>query len=473
VPIGNRGGSATDNAEILATESVKLLRAMRLDPKELRGVGIQITKLDSDKAVEREVGQSTLSFGAKRKRENLVTRRSDTPVSIEAGPSSDTAQPPTVEEVDDIVEEVEARPSSPVTVLTDVERSPSPEVVQKPEPALRSSPPLTRRQASLRDVQAGPSKQHASSDGIDPDFLAALPLELRQEVKRDYALIKQAANPVPPPPKDHTRERSATESPTKAAGKHAAAHITRQLRPKVKTQMKATAIAAMPLYGAWAKAQERETTVDLTAEDEDEEEVCGYRVSELRDLGLHPEVFCELPEDMRKEVIAEERRKHRQRKVLHRPADTFRLRANQRESTRTASLSPGKSSRAGTVPPHRPLAAVSLPPKPSLLKATALPDVLETVTRWIDSCKGGPPADRDAGKVKTYLVKCLDKGTGVGGAENAVEVLKWMRMELRARWPEDENGEDGAGKVWWLTWRGFVGIVNELAVKRFGAPLRL
>ena len=435
-------------------------------------MGIQITKLDSDKAVERAVGQSTLSFGAKRKREELVTRRSDTPISVGAGPSSDNA-PPTVDEIEELVESIEARPSSPVTVLTDIERSPTPEVALKPVPVVRSTPPLTRRQASLRDVQAGPSRQHASSDGIDPDFLAALPLELRQEVKRDYALAKQAAKPIPPPPKDAIRQRDATESPTKATGKHAAAHITRQLRPKVKTQMKATALAAMPLYGAWAKAQEREDTVDLTADDEDDEEVCGYRVSELRDLGLHPEVFRELPEEVRTEVIAEERRKYRQRKVLHRPADTFRLRANQRESTRTASLSPSKASRAGTVPPHRPLAAVSLTPKPSLLKATSLPDVLETVTRWIDSRKGGPPAERDAGKVRTYLIRCLDEGTGVGGPENAMEVLKWMRLELRARWPECETRNEGAGKVWWAVWRGFLGSVNDLAVRRFGAPFRL
>jgi DNA repair protein REV1 len=37
--IANKGGSATDDPVILGTESVKLLRAMKVDPVEMRGVG--------------------------------------------------------------------------------------------------------------------------------------------------------------------------------------------------------------------------------------------------------------------------------------------------------------------------------------------------------------------------------------------------------------------------------------------------
>jgi DNA repair protein REV1 len=309
---------------------------------------------------------------------------------------------------------------------------------------------------------SGPSRIVDSSDGIDPDFLAALPPDLRLEVKRDYALAK--AQPSGPAGRQSV-ERAATESPTKIQTKHAAAHITRQLRPKVKTQMKATAVAETPLYGAWAKAADE--PVDLTV-DEDEE-IGGYTMSELRDLGIDPDVFGALPNDMRREIITEERKKRRQRKMLHRPADTSRLRAKTRDDTRTVSLSP---SRAGSVPAQsRPLVAVSLPPRPALLKASSLSDVQETITRWIDSRKGGPPAEKDAGKVQAYLVKCFDGDMGVSAAENAVEALKWMRLELRDRWPEMESS--AAGRVWWDTWRRFVEAVDASSIERFGAPVRL
>lgn len=360
-------------------ESVKLLRAMKLDSRELRGVGIQITKLDGEKAVEREVGQGTLSFGIKQK---------------------------------ELDKEVTPDHLDPV--------------------------PVAEAEASRIGA-------------IDPEFLAALPVELRQEVEQDY---------VKPPLPVKRASTESVESPSRRT-MNAAAHITRQLRPKVKTQMKASAVAELPLYNAWAKAEAE--PVDLTFDDE---EIGGYAVSELRDLGIDPEVFTALPDEMRKEIIAEERKKSRQRGILRRPADTSRLRT--RDTTRTASLSP--SSRGGSVPAHRPLAAVSLPLKPALMKATALPDVLETITKWIDSRKGGPPAERDAGKVQTYLVKCFDPGMGVGAAENAVEALKWMKLELKDRWPGEEAE---AGLVWWQTWRRYVEAVNKASVKSLGASITI
>lgn len=453
--IANKGGSATDDAGVLALESVKLLRAMKLDPKELRGVGIQITKLDGEVGPERAAGQGTLSFGVKRKRFEGKDGGEDT-TSGDVTPDLATEDPDPGVVATVKPDEMSIEPSATTTLVPSIESIP---------PPARSTPPLTRRRASLRESIAGPSRLPASSDGIDPEFLAALPEDLRQEVKRDYKLSKQtaAADPAEQP-----REAEMPETPPKAREKHAAAHITRQLRPKLKTQMKAAAVADLPLYGAWARAGEKAEAIDLTENDDDE--VGGYRLSEIRELGLDPGVFKELPEDLRKEIIEEERRKNRQRQVLYRPADTSRLKSVDRDTTRTGSLSPARSSRAGSAAPHgRPLVAVSLLPKPSLLKATSLPDILDTIDRWIDSRKGGPPAERDAAKVKLYLVKCLDEGVGVGAVENAVEVLRHMRLEIEDRWPT----ENEAGQAWWNTWRDFVRAVNERAVLRFGAPLRL
>ncbi|KAK1924231.1 hypothetical protein DB88DRAFT_535146 [Papiliotrema laurentii] len=405
--IANKGGSATDDAGVLALESVKLLRAMKLDPKELRGVGIQITKLDGEVGPERAAGQGTLSFGVKRKRFEGKDGGEDT-TSGDVTPDLATEDPDPGVVATVKPDEMSIEPSATTTLVPSIESIP---------PPARSTPPLTRRRASLPE---------------------------------------------------QPREAEMPETPPKAREKHAAAHITRQLRPKLKTQMKAAAVADLPLYGAWARAGEKAEAIDLTENDDDE--VGGYRLSEIRELGLDPGVFKELPEDLRKEIIEEERRKNRQRQVLYRPADTSRLKSVDRDTTRTGSLSPARSSRAGSAAPHgRPLVAVSLLPKPSLLKATSLPDILDTIDRWIDSRKGGPPAERDAAKVKLYLVKCLDEGVGVGAVENAVEVLRHMRLEIEDRWPT----ENEAGQAWWNTWRDFVRAVNERAVLRFGAPLRL
>ena len=413
---------------------------MRMDPKELRGVGIQITKLDGEKpaVVEREPGQGALKFSVK-----------------PAAPSKP-----------ELMEKAEPKQQVEVSEAVMVQKGKAKEA-DSPSPV--SAPPQAR--LPLDGV-------HPSSEGIDPDFLAALPPSLQEEVQRDYETTRKArkrskAHSVPPEP--------VQESESPSIGRHAAAHITRQLRPKVKTQLKAGAVAELPLYSAWAQAGQADSeSGGLEAESSRRTEKVGkYLVSELEDLSIDPDVFGALPEDMREEIILEERRKARQRKLLHRPADTSRLPARERErALQSASPSSNRAYRAGSIPAQtkaqnqKPLVAVSLPQKPSLLKATALPDVLDTITRWIDSRKGAAPAEKDAAKVRTYLVKCFDEGMGMQASENAVEVLKWMRLEIGLRWG-GPSVDDDAGQAWWVTWRGFRQVVDELAVKRFGAPLRL
>lgn len=468
-PVFNKGGSATDDPAVLGTEAVKLLRAMRLDPVELRGVGIQITKLDGEaKVAEREVGQGTLSFAKKRTASEAValerqaSEGSPKPASkVEIGRTTPHAVIPTG------THPVESTISPPPRSVSPLSASPEPEAVPRP--------PI-QRNASAGPSRAGPS---ASSEGIDPEFLAALPPDLRHEVKRDFSRTRATSEKpnTTKAPAEAVSLPSTTVSPARAQGKHAAAHITKQLRPKLKTQLKATAVADLPLYGAWTKANDKDKdkeVMDLTMEPIENEMIGAYQISELVDLGVDPGVFSELPEDLQKEVVKEERAKARKRKILHRPADTSMSRGTGRDAVRTASISPSRSARAGSAVPAQSHLAITRPSKPTLLKATSLPDVLDTVTRWIESRGGAGPAARDANKVRAYLVKCMAPEAGMGGPENAVEVLRWMRSLLRDMWdPSGIDRDAGAGKEWWETWAGFRDQVDRISRERFGAGIRL
>lgn len=109
------------------------------------------------------------------------------------------------------------------------------------------------------------------------------------------------------------------------------------------------------------------------------------------------------------------------------------------------------------------------------------------VSRWIESrvSKGAGPAPKDAGKVKAYLVKCMDPESGLGGVEIAVEVLKFMRVVIEETWEESAVDDEYAmglgmkeesvlaGRAWWATWREFRDEVERVSVQRFGAGLRL
>lgn len=444
-------------------------------------MGIQITKLDGEKGPDRAPGQGTLSFSKKRTLNGGIKAETPQPLSrdLEDDESRVKDEAPPVETVED-----DAGDRSPTHSLPRSDPSPSP-----------PPPPKDALPAIPRNASAGPSRPplgiSTSSDGIDPDFLAALPEELRREVKQDFARTRAASKPIapaklptPPPRPSTTPSRHGNPvqeeetTPTKAKGKHHAAHITRQLRPKVKTQLKAAAVAELPLYSAWARAEAQDEIVDLTGPSAEDEQIGEYSVGELKDLGIDPAVFRELPEDLQKDVVETERAKYKKRKILHRPADTSRFRARERFEARTTSRSPSRS-RADSAPPTGPRIAITRPTKPTLLKATSLEDVKDTVTRWITSRKAGPAA-KDSRKVKEYIVKSMAPSAGTGGIEMAIEVLRWMRVVVEDRWGApnelyDEKGEQGkkAREEWWNTWTEFVREVDKISKERFGAGIRL
>ncbi|WWD17305.1 hypothetical protein CI109_101745 [Kwoniella shandongensis] len=493
-PISTRGGGGgpTDDPEILGQESVKLLRAMRLDPAELRGVGIQVTKLDSEKEKkeEREAGQGVLSFA--RKWGTTAVKRSETP----SVPHKEETLP-VARATEEALSIVHVHKPETKTTVTDVQDDQARSVSPLMEEAAQAEPTAV----TILDPDSA-----SGSDEIDPDFLAALPPELQLEVKRDHAqslarqkrdtsrATSERPNASAGPSTTRAGTRATTTSPAKST-MHEAAHITRQLRPKTKTQMKASALAERPLFGAWAKAQAHEEVVDLTGpssgEGGVERELIGgmYEVTELRELGIDPEVFGALPDEMRKEIVDEERRKARQRRILRRPA-MVGDRSRSREQS-AMSVSPTKSSRAGSVPPPPgaglgPRIVINRPKPPSLLNATDIEDVKGTIEKWIESRNGKGPAGRDAGKVLTYLKKCVGDQGGVGGVERAVEVLMWMRLLLRERWKgqekehnreeEEEEGSGagaGAGSEWWSVWRGFRDEIDKICEEGFGAGLRI
>jgi len=425
---------------------------MKVDPVEMRGVGIQITKLDGEGGKpEREAGQGMLSFGKKRQRDEEV-----------------------------------AEPITSIKVIKDGlprERSVSRSVSSSPQPIAESvklatnqpiSHPVTRSRTVTRSPERpdpGPSRliPAASSDGLDPDFLAALPDDLRQEVKRDHALTKarsraNSEKPITDVQVTKDRDRATTISPKK--GMHATAHITKQLRPKVKTQLKASAISELPLYGAWNKAKIPEDIVDLSNDEGEKEKIGNYFIKDLEELGIDPAFLRDLPEEMQKEVVDQEMSRRNKRTLLHRPADTHRIKPRTR-----ASASPTRS-RGGSVPVAKILGpTITRPTKPKLFSATTLDEVTDIITKWIDSRKGSGPAIKDSKKVEAYLVKCMRPEYGLGGMEMAIEVLKFMRVTIDERW--EEGIEDDVGGEWWGTWRGFRDVVDGLCRESFGAGLRL
>ncbi|TXT10566.1 hypothetical protein VHUM_02071 [Vanrija humicola] len=388
-------GTATDDAEVIGAEAVKLLASMRLDPVELRGVGIQVTKLE-------------FSAG---------------PPKGQGLPDDDEADsPPTEASVEG---EMVAAPASP----------PAPGPPPAPEPP---------------------------SD-VDSDFLAAMPPSIRAELEAEMA---------------SKRKRKDAELPKRPGGRHKYAHITKQLRPKIKTTLGNKAIAELPLYSAWGKrggSRSRSHSVDpavgvttsTTDSDSDVQvveadvpHIGDFAVSTLRDLGIDLDVFAALPADLRAEVVQAER----QRLGLRRTGGKHSAKA----------ASPAKRTKSAAAPKIAPTPAV-VAHKPALFGARDTSAVADVLTRWVVTC-GAQPADADVARVGKYLVKCVH--ASMGGVDHVAVLLRHLRglagdMGREGEGEEGEGSEAEAGLAWWSVIERLKAEVDAAVVSKFGAPLRL
>jgi len=165
-------GRATDDDKIIGSLSWKLLKAMSIPPSELRGLGIQIQKLEATAAPVTPAGQARLSLK---------------PAPAVAGPSKGrgiTSQDHSHEAV----------------TRVDLQR------------LSRNAPP---------QAQSDPALPTFSQ--VDMSVFAALPEEIRQELQAEYK--QRSVTPAPAPAR--------SPSPGPAVEPHKdLAHITRQLAPR-------------------------------------------------------------------------------------------------------------------------------------------------------------------------------------------------------------------------------------------------
>ncbi|WVN88248.1 uncharacterized protein L203_103449 [Cryptococcus depauperatus CBS 7841] len=462
-------GDATDDPVVLADEAVKLLKTLKIDPVELRGVGIQVTKLDNenqDKERQRDIGQGTLDF-VKQAPDAVNTRAPVLPLH----PFQRE------EELDDIDPEFLA--ALPSFLASEVGRN---HVTKKDQHN------VSKPQSQYANLHSSPS--------LDQDMVSSPPSSPSVKV----------VSPGSSRPPNRQRTLSPVKPASKGTRKSEAAHIVRQLRPKGKMQLKAGQIAEGPLFGAWAKVREKSidphtnnhrgesAIVDLTEDSpkdknnreseektntkRDKVEIApGYTLQQLEQFNIDPSVFAALPSDVQKEVISQEERNVKRRQALFQPGDRTRSRAV------SASVSPVKPVRQGSrVQPLQSIRAravkIIIPPKPALMKATSLPDIFSTIELWIDSRKDRPPAERDATKVMNYLKRCMNEAQSKVGDEldRAVEVLRWMRIILQEKWCDEATTDEKkseAGKEWWKVWHEMVNELNAMSVNYFGAALRI
>ncbi|KAJ6620397.1 hypothetical protein B0H10DRAFT_2207916 [Mycena sp. CBHHK59/15] len=200
-PLAGPDGRATSDDKVIGEHAWRILKSFNFDPKELRGIGIQIQKLEStDGPADTNPGQSKLSFKSAEPIVRPPPIAPPPPVQVApppqpaAGPPTDAALP-AIEDVDPAV--LEALPLDVRSELEDAWRRRS----ESPFPGKPPAPPLP----PLMLGRGPPRPRFAAPQGVFPQRKSAQPTKLQQIALRlaprngAYVLDKNTVHPNRPP----------------------------------------------------------------------------------------------------------------------------------------------------------------------------------------------------------------------------------------------------------------------------------
>ncbi|KAF2850284.1 DNA damage repair protein-like protein Mus42 [Plenodomus tracheiphilus IPT5] len=470
-------GVATNSKEVLTKEALGILRGFGFTPGELRGIGIQMTKLEPMRSAtdgSLEGSQRRLQFKvgdakpATSHAKPTTTRQ--LPRAVEEDPIQDDPETPRKNKTaldDDHVsfgaqELNHSTPSRrPLNTLGTQFIMPSqvdPQILAELPEDIRSkllrqtrnrSPSPSPRHGYHDDEPATPSKALPfamtalpAQSQLDPEILAALPQEVRAEVLAQYAADAMTFSPSRRP--RHADQTLLPQSPRKnriigIPAKKPIVPVKRGRGRPPKSAMLAAAAQAtavsrtgktltqanfISLKHPARDSVSRERSLDPIIPD-DNDPVPAAAASPRRprpnnDDDLDHDFLAALPDDLRKEIIAEHKRKKLQ---------AFRL-------------SVTRKAKAVAPPPQAPRPAqtirVSRPRKPTFTtqRLSREKDLRSAIKEWIQEFADEGPYGEDVGALIKYLAKVVVEEKDLG---KAVGVVRWVEfvvadLEVEEAW---------------------------------------
>ena len=432
-------GVATNEANTIGREALSLLKGYGFSPGELRGLGIQMQKLEPLKMgaqMPLDSSQKKLQFGTGATKPTI---RDTSPDDIQSpkkdvhssslrlkmsGIESENKRGPNVplntlgtqfflpSQVDqDVLKEIPMDIRNKLCANVQTEQGEVGRIEQLPR-ALRGEETAKPSDGTQNIFRTHPPSSQvgslSSQTQIDQEALQALPPEVRDEVLASYSKSRkvrdQAVLPQSPR-KDRTiRLPKKLTTPTKRRGRPLGGGGLRAVASSHSTLTQSNFVANQ-------KAAATKFAVDAHS-------------SELQTGEISTEFLSALPEDIRNEVMAQARRDRLQQK------SGLDLAAKKKRSV------PGKHLPTG----QRTLSLAPRPPKPSFTgrKLTTVPELRKTMTLWYDEFKTDGPFDEDVVALKEYLRRVVVEE---GDMDKAVSVVKWLTWAIA-----DKDGQPS--EVW-------------------------
>jgi DNA repair protein REV1 len=465
-------GVATNSADIIGREAVSILRSYGFFPGELRGLGVQMQKLEPLKVDAMPDGsQRRINFGksavpklAKQITEDPIDDP-ETPKKLKSTPMArdKSSSKPPEDPIDDSVTPQKAKPPRPCLLDSDdpIDDKDSP---QKPRATpVHPATLIARTNASDNSAKklnlAG--TQFIIPSQIDPSVLAELPQDIRSKL-----LVQSKSQPASRAQSPATRSRS--QSPTQQT----AMALPSQLDPKVfealPEDMKAEVLASYSFNAGPSrergiiprsprKARRLDPTKRTTPTKKRgrplgsrnhkldpyptltqsnfvpiKHDQLGKSKEQANDSDgygsdtLDPEFLSALPEDVRQEIISENRRK--------RLAKLGGLMT----SVTGKKQQPPEPPQVG----QRKLRLLPRDPKPTFTtqELSTLPQLRDTLSAWHKEFASDGPHPDDVAAMERYLRRVVLDERDMG---KVVGVVRWIA------WLIDDSDDSDNGKRAW------------------------
>jgi len=482
-------GVATNDKDVLAKEALSILRAYGFSPGELRGLGVQMQKLEPIKAGGGLASsQRRLDFfKTAQAKTDTATNDINSPALPDLSEDFQAPEPPAQEQVTSHSQRHLHFKSAPSTKTADAELVDSieddPATPQKAKQVRPAEP-----RGVGREINVTPSKkplnilvtQFILPTQVDPGVLAELPPDIRARLAKHIESTTTPVAPARAPSSPTSKAISYTALPSQSQldqsmldalpadiraeiVAHYQTSPTKRLRgaqavlpqsPRkmrtVNVPKKTTATRGRPRGGGntflsrLKSARTNKDTPTLTQSNfvattfnragshEPATDSDGHTDDISAAVDISEDFLAALPEDIRKEVLAQHRAEQLKRtgglEVIRR---RNALRAQQ-EQKRLAEASAGeqrKGERILVLPPR--------PARPSFTtrKLTLLPELREAVSEWYEAFREEGPYREDVVALGKYLESVVGEE---GDMAKAVTVVKWME------WVFDDD-DAGAG----------------------------
>lgn len=463
-------GVATHNAETIGKEAVSILRSFKFSPGDLRGLGVQLQKLEPLKPSGAPDGsQRRLNFGAfgagsagsiSNKASAPPTKGADEISDFDSPEHSKTIDHPAKREVTDdpIAEdpvtprkpkhpaihpalalaranEADDKATTPLNMMgTQFIMPTHPDAAVIAELPLdirsrlmvqqsrrKSSAPMSREQSPAFQAEAGRPPSRGQSPAvaeneippdIDPEVFNALPDDMKAEVLASHGLRRaQAAPALPQSPR---RDRNILRpQPKKSPSKRGRGGIRGILSRSREKQRDATAGRVQTNF---VTAVSRRAAV--------ENEVEGIEA-------LDPAFLAELPEEVRREVLED----HRRRKLAQRAGLGLNLHAPGRRG--------GAANRPREAAAHGGQTTIAFPKPPPKVSFTAtsltsVQEVKDMLSAWHRETKEEGPHHADVEVLEKYLARLVTEERDM---EKARKLVKWLVWII-----EEDDGSEGSNK---------------------------